>query len=154
MSKVTSRKAFSGALVPSTSRAMPVRHQRRTVIPQALFTKNKTKNEVCMRCMIAELHRSDRCRLAASQLVITHAYFLLQKKSRTDKSAKEVDPTVPAFTRRREVFAGRLAMFGFAASLIGEVGRLFISATRVVLMRQGSLEPAEQAEHHCPIRHS
>ena len=45
----------------------------------------------------------------------------LQKKSRTDKNAKEVDPLVPAFTRRREVFAGRLAMFGFAASLIGEV---------------------------------
>lgn len=45
----------------------------------------------------------------------------MQKKSRTDKSAKEVDPLVPAFTRRREVFAGRLAMFGFAASLIGEV---------------------------------
>ncbi len=51
MSKVTSRKAFSGALVPSTSRAMPVRHQRRTVIPQALFTKNKTKNEVCMHAL-------------------------------------------------------------------------------------------------------
>lgn len=44
------------------------------------------------------------------------------KKTRTDTSAKEVDPSVPAFTRRREVFAGRLAMFGFAASLIGEVG--------------------------------
>ncbi len=48
---------------------------------------------------------------------------LLQKKSRTDKSAKEVDPSQPAFTRRREVFAGRLAMFGFAASLIGEVSQ-------------------------------
>ena len=46
---------------------------------------------------------------------------MLQTKSRTDKSAKEVDPIQPAFTRRREVFAGRLAMFGFAASLIGEV---------------------------------
>ena len=46
---------------------------------------------------------------------------LLQKKSKIDKNAKEVDPLVPAFTRRREVFAGRLAMFGFAASLIGEV---------------------------------
>ena len=56
MSKVTSRKAFSGALVPSPSRAMPVRHQLRTVIPQALFTKNKTKNEVyaCLRCMTAQ----------------------------------------------------------------------------------------------------
>jgi len=66
MSKVTSRKAFSGALVPSTSRAIPVRHQRRTVIPQALFTKNKTKNEVCMRalndCAIG------RCRQTATKL--------------------------------------------------------------------------------------
>lgn len=40
----------------------------------------------------------------------------------TDRSAKEVDPLQPAFTRRREAFAGRLAMFGFAASLIGEIG--------------------------------
>lgn len=38
-----------------------------------------------------------------------------------DQSAVEVDPAQPAFTRRREVFAGRLAMFGFAASLIGEL---------------------------------
>jgi hypothetical protein len=28
---------------------------------------------------------------------------------------------LPAFTRRREVFAGRLAMFGFAAAYIGEI---------------------------------
>lgn len=53
---------------------------------------------------------------------LTLAYCPTQKKSRTDKNAKEVDPTTPAFTRRREVFAGRLAMAGFAASLIGEVG--------------------------------
>ena len=46
---------------------------------------------------------------------------LLQAKSRNDKSAKEVEPTAPAFTRRREAQVGRLAMFGFAASLIGEV---------------------------------
>lgn len=45
----------------------------------------------------------------------------MQTKPPTDKSAKEVDPLQPAFTRRREAFAGRLAMFGFAASLIGEV---------------------------------
>lgn len=87
-SKVSGRKAFNGTSVPSIGRCLPARHQARRVSPQALFTKNKTKNE---------------------------------KKSRTDKSAKEVDPLVPAFTRRREVFAGRLAMFGFAASLIGEI---------------------------------
>ena len=45
----------------------------------------------------------------------------MQTAPPTDKGAKEVDPLQPAFTRRREVFAGRLAMFGFAASLIGEV---------------------------------
>ncbi|KAK9838122.1 hypothetical protein WJX81_002596 [Elliptochloris bilobata] len=38
-----------------------------------------------------------------------------------DKSAVEVDPAQPAFTRRREVFVGRLAMFGFASALIGEI---------------------------------
>ena len=83
MSKMTSRKAFSGALVPSTSRAMRVRHQIRTVVPQALFTKNKTKNEVCNASMhdcasrpqssVAELYPRHRCRLAACQLVIMHA---------------------------------------------------------------------------------
>lgn len=45
----------------------------------------------------------------------------MQTAPPTDRSAKEVDPLQPAFTRRREAFAGRLAMFGFAASLIGEV---------------------------------
>ena len=62
--------------------------------------------------------------LLRSNVFISPAHacmFALQQKSRTDKNAKEVDPLVPAFTRRREVFAGRLAMFGFAASLIGEV---------------------------------
>lgn len=87
-SAVAGRKAFSGTSIPSMSRTLPARHQARTVTPQALFTKNKTKNE---------------------------------GKSRNDKSAKEVEPTAPAFTRRREAQVGRLAMFGFAASLIGEI---------------------------------
>jgi photosystem II protein len=38
-----------------------------------------------------------------------------------DESAKEVSPLTPAFTRRREVFVGRLAMLGFAASVLGEL---------------------------------
>jgi hypothetical protein len=45
------------------------------------------------------------------------------RKTGYDKSAVEVDPSQPAFTRRREVFAGRLAMLGFASALIGEVGQ-------------------------------
>eukprot|EP00891_Asterochloris_glomerata_P009902 jgi/Astpho2/9902/Aster-06614 len=46
---------------------------------------------------------------------------LLQQQKGYDKTAKEVDPAIPAFTRRREVFAGRLAMFGFSSALIGEI---------------------------------
>lgn len=38
-----------------------------------------------------------------------------------DKQAFETDPALPAFTRRREVFAGRMAMLGFASALIGEI---------------------------------
>jgi len=44
-----------------------------------------------------------------------------KKQSYHDESAKEVDPLQPAFTRRREVFVGRLAMVGFASALIGEL---------------------------------
>lgn len=36
-------------------------------------------------------------------------------------NAVEVNPLVPAFTRRREIFAGRLAMLGFLSACIGEV---------------------------------
>lgn len=36
-------------------------------------------------------------------------------------NAMEVNPLVPSFTRRREVFAGRLAMLGFLSACIGEV---------------------------------
>ncbi|KAL6757184.1 hypothetical protein V8C86DRAFT_3135807 [Haematococcus lacustris] len=38
-----------------------------------------------------------------------------------DETAKQVNPVIPAFTRRREVFAGRLAMFGWLAETIGEI---------------------------------
>jgi photosystem II protein len=44
-----------------------------------------------------------------------------KKKSYYDESAKKVDPLQPAFTRRREVLVGRLAMVGFASALIGEL---------------------------------
>ena len=145
-SRLSSRKAFSGNTLPCSSRVVPSRRQAAAVAPQALFTKNKQKNPVsrdsmskwfcrnivlpsfrlvgvtfadCWQsihtsaslacCCLAQRQRSDR------------SAFALQKKTRTDTSAKEVDPSTPAFTRRREVFAGRLAMFGFAASLIGEV---------------------------------
>ena len=37
------------------------------------------------------------------------AWLLQKKKDNYDRSAKEVDPTQPAFTRRREAFVGRLA---------------------------------------------
>lgn len=43
------------------------------------------------------------------------------RKTGYDKNALEIDPAQPAFTRRREVFAGRLAMIGFASALIGEI---------------------------------
>ena len=39
--------------------------------------------------------------------------FLQKKKSYYDESAKKVDPAQPAFTRRREVFVGRLASKAF-----------------------------------------
>lgn len=38
-----------------------------------------------------------------------------------DKNAFEVNPATPAFTRRREVFVGRLAMSGFLAAVVGEI---------------------------------
>ena len=38
-----------------------------------------------------------------------------------DKDAVQVDPLQPAFTRRREVFIGRLAMVGFVSAILGEV---------------------------------
>ncbi|KAL3145684.1 hypothetical protein ABBQ32_003219 [Trebouxia sp. C0010 RCD-2024] len=38
-----------------------------------------------------------------------------------DKSATEVDLLQPAFTRRREVFVGRLAMVGFVSAVLGEL---------------------------------
>lgn len=52
----------------------------------------------------------------------TEALFTRNKKKENyDPSAKEVDPTQPAFTRRREAFVGRLAMVGFASALLGEL---------------------------------
>ena len=39
-----------------------------------------------------------------------------------DSKATEVDLLQPAFTRRREVFVGRLAMVGFVSAVFGEVG--------------------------------
>ena len=38
-----------------------------------------------------------------------------------DSKATEVDLLQPAFTRRREVFVGRLAMVGFVSAVFGEV---------------------------------
>jgi photosystem II protein len=43
------------------------------------------------------------------------------RKTGYDKNAFEVDPVQPAFTRRRELFVGRLAMLGFASALLGEI---------------------------------
>ncbi len=39
-----------------------------------------------------------------------------------DSKATEVNLLQPAFTRRREVFVGRLAMVGFVSAVFGEVG--------------------------------
>lgn len=44
-----------------------------------------------------------------------------QSKADYDPSAKQVNPAISAFTRRREVFAGRLAMTGFFSAVIGEL---------------------------------
>ena len=49
----------------------------------------------------------------------TRTLTLLQV--RTDPNATEVDLLQPAFTRRREVFVGRLAMVGFVSAVFGEV---------------------------------
>ncbi len=43
---------------------------------------------------------------------------------KNDSKATEVDLLQPAFTRRREVFVGRLAMVGFVSAVFGEVGLL------------------------------
>lgn len=42
-------------------------------------------------------------------------------KVKTDPNATEVDLLQPAFTRRREVFVGRLAMVGFVSAVFGEL---------------------------------
>lgn len=44
----------------------------------------------------------------------------LQSAPQTDPTAVEVNPAIPAFTRRREVWAGRLAMVGFVAACYWE----------------------------------
>lgn len=48
-------------------------------------------------------------------------YDSVTKGKGYDKNAFEVNPVAPAFTRRREVFIGRLAMSGFLAAVIGEI---------------------------------
>lgn len=61
-------------------------------------------------------------RIARPSFQRTEALFTRNKKKENyDPSAKEVDPTQPAFTRRREAFVGRLAMVGFASALLGEL---------------------------------
>ena len=97
MSKMTSRKAFSGALVPSTSRAMPVRHQLRTVIPQALFTKNKTKNEVCMLALhdcqsatkLSQRATSQRSLQACSVSIRNHACMVFVAEKVPDRQERK-----------------------------------------------------------------
>jgi photosystem II protein len=42
-------------------------------------------------------------------------------KAKYDKNAKDTSTPLSAFTRKREVFAGRLAMSGFLAGTIGEL---------------------------------
>jgi len=61
-----------------------------------------------------------RCSVAVKAL-FTRNKTDANRKTGYDKDAVEVDPAQPAFTRRREVFVGRLAMFGFASALIGEI---------------------------------
>jgi len=43
---------------------------------------------------------------------------------KNNSKATEVDLLQPAFTRRSEVFVGRLAMVGFVSAVFGEVGLL------------------------------
>lgn len=64
---------------------------RLTVTPQALFSRNTTKDK---------------------KTKTGKGY---------DNNATQVDPLQPAFTRRREALVGRLAMVGFASALIGEI---------------------------------
>ena len=45
-SRLSGRKAFSGTAVPSNGRISQTRRQAQSVVPQALFTKNKQKNNV------------------------------------------------------------------------------------------------------------
>ena len=68
-SAVAGRKAFSGTSIPSMSRTLPARHQARTVTPQALFTKNKTKNEVIFarRDRVADDDRENKNNCSARQ---------------------------------------------------------------------------------------
>lgn len=66
--------------------------------------------------------------LPARQLPVAPTALFTRQKNKQgkkqpgyDSNALEVDPLQPAFTRRRELFAGRLAMFGFSASIVGEI---------------------------------
>ncbi|KAJ9529172.1 hypothetical protein QJQ45_007848 [Haematococcus lacustris] len=49
------------------------------------------------------------------------SHVLRAEHVKIDETAKQVNPVIPAFTRRREVFAGRLAMCGWLAETIGEI---------------------------------
>ena len=68
-------------------------------------------------CEARQIPRCPTCGLMHASLCL----LLQNRKTGYDKKALEIDPAQPAFTRRREVFAGRLAMLGFASALIGEV---------------------------------
>ena len=79
-----------------------------------------------------------------------------------DKDAVEVDLLQPAFTRRREVFIGRLAMVGFVSAVLGEVSAMCLmlvctvkallhkcSTTKQVLVRLGHKATVQSLHDKC-----
>eukprot|EP00884_Botryococcus_braunii_P016384 jgi/Botrbrau1/3429/Bobra.139_1s0009.1 len=68
-----------------------------------------------------QMHTLGLARIKAGIVGFVVLKCLKNKGQSNSTGAFEENPAQPVFSRRREVFAGRLAMFGWAASLIGEI---------------------------------
>lgn len=90
--------------------------------------RSSTAKVVTQRCSLVGVPVATRPSLAARRsAIVTRAGPLdrfsktIKKKADYDPSGKEVQSPESAFTRRREVIAGRLAMTGFFAEVVGEL---------------------------------
>ena len=106
-------KAFTGqklcTQIPSKRLSRPI--LQRT---EALFTRNVSLDMLVLhahavRCEDRKSRSCTRSCLCTAFSLLKLTLAVQKKKENYDTSAKEVDPTQPAFTRRREAFVGRLA---------------------------------------------